>query len=115
MLAVLSEDKLRRVLARLLEDPVDEAAEDVAVLARHTEHVGDDPHRDVYGRVQRGADRVVVAATVGAHLQVLEHRHAREDAATLGHLRDALAELNENARANLEAGRHHPLIGANIL
>ena len=38
-----------------------------------------------------GRDRVAVGAGEGAHLQVLEHGHAREDPATLRRLRDPQA------------------------
>ena len=46
------------VLARLLDDPVDEEAEAVAVLLGEAQHVGDDPHGDVLRVGPGGVDHV---------------------------------------------------------
>ena len=54
----------------VLEDHVDEPAEDVGVLLREAEHLHDHPQRDVLRVVDRGVDRVgfpAVASSSSRH------------------------------------------------
>lgn len=43
---------------RVLQDAMDESAEQVAILLGHAQHVGDDPHRDVLRVLHRRVDGV---------------------------------------------------------